>query len=278
MAFCVECGRDGPTLEGLCEVDFRRKHTLVTAAEYMDVVQCAHCAKLQIGSSWMSATLEDVMLDLIPMHARRDPHVSKARYTYDLRPQDERNVAVTVKAVCTVGPWEIVDSFHSRVRVHIGQCPTCSRQKGKFFVGTVQVRAEGRELTDDEVREARGLVERAPTGRDFVSRVEEVRGGLDVRVSTNAFAKRLARDLAKALGGAVASSATLQTQKQGKEQYRATYRVRIAGFREGDTIAWRRGRYRVVSVGETVRLEDPRTGERLRVKVRELKGARVARD
>ena len=278
MPFCVECGRDGPTFEGVCEADFRKTHVLVRAPEAIDVARCVHCGNLHVGNRWFPATIEDVMLDLIAAAVERDPRVTKARYTYDLRPQDERNVAVTVKAMCTVGPWQLLDSFHTRVRVQNGACPTCSKQQGRFFVGTVQVRADGRELTGDEAQEAKALVDRSSSGDEFVSEVEDVRGGFDVRVSSNTFAKRLARDLSKALGGTVGSSATLHTQKEGKDQYRATYVVRLPGFREGDEVRWRRGRYRIVGLGDYVRLENAATGERVRVRARELRSARVVEE
>ncbi len=275
MTFCVECGRDGTTFEGVCEDDFRRKHALLRAPEYIDVVRCVHCGNLQIGDRWIAATVEDVMLELIAANGRAEPPVSKVRYTYDLRPQDERNVAVTVKAMCTVGPWVLLDSFHTRVRIQNGACPTCSKQKGRFFVGTLQVRADGRDLTEEEARQAKAIADRGGSEAEFVSRVEEVRGGLDVKVSSNQFAKRLARDLSRALGGIVGSSATLHTQREGKDQYRATYVVRLPGFRKGDAVQWRRRRYRVVGLGEIVQLEDAATGERVRVRPRELRNARV---
>ncbi len=275
MSFCVECGREGPTIESVCADHFLKKHKLVRAPEYVDLTKCAHCGNLDVGGRWIPAALEDVMLDLIRGAAEKDSHVEKVRYTYDLRPQDPTNVAVTVKAACTVGPWELVDSFHFRVRVHNGMCPTCSKRAGRFFVGTVQVRADGRELTAEEVRRARDLVARSPTGEEFVSRVEDVAGGFDAMVSSNAFAKRLARDLSRQLGGTVGSSATLHTQKEGKDQYRSTYVVRLPGFREGDLLLWRRGKYRVVGLGPSVRLENPETGERVTVRLRELRNARV---
>lgn len=276
MAFCVECGREGPTLEGVCADDFMKKHTLVRTPENIDLTRCAHCGKLHVAGRWIAATLEDVLLDLIAAKAERDPHVGRVRYTYDLRPQDARNVAVTVKASCTVGPWDLVTSFHTRVRIQNGVCPTDSKRAGKFFVGTVQLRADGRALTDREVQRAQELVGRSASGAEFVSRVKDVRGGFDVLVSSNAFAKRLARDLARDLGGSVGSSATLHTQREGRDQYRATYVVRLPAFREGDVIAWRRGRYRVVGLGDPVRLEDAETGKRVTVRLRELKNARVA--
>ncbi len=275
MTFCVECGREGPTFEGVCADDFCRKHVLVRAPETVDLVRCVHGAELLVGGEWVVASVEDVLLDLIAASAERDPKVTKVRYTYEVRPQDERNLAVTVKALCTVGPWELVGSFHTRIRIQNGACPTCSKRQGRFFVGTVQVRADGRELTEEESLKAKTIVDRSGSGDEFVSELEDVRGGFDVRVSSNPFAKRLAQDLSRALGGTLGSSATLHTQREGKDQYRSTYVVRLPGFREGDVLEWRRGRYRVVGLGDAVRLENEATGERVRVRARELRSARV---
>ena len=197
------------------------------------------------------------------------------QYTYDAHPQDDRNLAVTVKATCSVGPWQLLDSFHTRVRIQNGACPTCSKQKGRYFAGTVQVRADGRPLTEAESRRAKELVDRSGSGDEFVSGVEDVRGGFDVKVSSNPFAKRLARDLSRTLGGTVGSSATLHTQREGKDVYRSTYVVRLPGFREGDQVEWRGARYRVVGLGDSVQLEDAATGTRVRVRPRELRTARL---
>jgi len=102
------------------------------------------------------------------------------------------------------------------------------------------------------------------------------KGGFDVKVSSNPFARRLARHLTQELGGAaITSSATLHTQREGREQYRATYLVRLPAFRKGDVVLWRRARYRVVAVGDPVRLEHAETGEMMRVRPRELRTARV---
>ena len=276
MAFCVECGRAGPTLEGLCEDDFRTRHKPVRGPEQIDVERCAHCGKLRIGGRWEDRVLQEALPEIVAEMSVRDRHVTDARFMYDMRAEDSRNFALTVKAACAVGPWEIADSFDTRLRLHEGQCPTCSRQKGKFFVGTVQIRADGRDLTPAETDRAHTIVDRSPSGAEFVSEIRSVRGGFDVKVSSNPFARRLARHLAKELGGAaVTSSATLHTQREGRDQYRVTYLVRLAAFREGDVVLWRRARYRVVAMGDPVRLKHAETGEMMRVRPRELRTARV---
>jgi len=279
MPFCVECGQEGPTLGGVCEDDFRRTHPLVRAPEYVDVERCAHCGRLQLGARWVARSVDDVLPGAIAASAATDPQVSSARYATEVRSRsrDARRAEARTTATCSVGPWELTATFDTHVRIRNAACPTCSRQKGRFFVGTVQVRAEGRPLTDEESHDARRIAAASASGEEFVTELESVRGGVDVRVSSNAFAKRLAAEIAKALGGTVGSSATLHTQREGREQYRATYAVRLFGFRKGDVILWRRSRYRVVGVGDPVRLEDAGTGDRLRVRPRELRAARVVR-
>ena len=277
MPFCVECGREGPTFEGVCADDFRRTHALVRAPEYVDIERCAHCGRVHVGPRWVARSVDEALPGAIAASATTDPHVSSARYATEVRSRTARSAEARTTATCSVGPWELTATFDTRVRIRSGACPTCSRQKGRFFVGTVQVRAEGRPLTDEEAREVQRIAAASPSGEEFLSEVEPVRGGIDLRVSSNAFAKRLAAEIARALGGGVSSSATLHTQREGREQYRATYAVRLLGFRKGDVVLWRRTRYRVVGVGDPVRLENAATGERLRVRPRELRAARVVR-
>lgn len=275
MAFCVECGAEGKTLESLCAKHFVKKHPLIRAPERIHVARCAHCGKLELPKGWVATTVSDAIPVLLAAHTEKDAQVKSTQFTWVSREEDGTNTALTVKALCAVGEWDLVSSFRTKVRVRGGACPACSKQRGNYFVGTVQVRAEGRPLTEEEGGRATRAAERAGSGgEEFVSRIEAVAGGIDVRVSSNAFAKRLARDLAKEYGGTVGSSATLHTQREGREMYRATYVVRIPDYREGDTIRFRGARYRVEALGDPVRLRDVDTGTIARVRVRDLHAAK----
>ncbi|MBI4415471.1 MAG: hypothetical protein HY557_00630, partial [Euryarchaeota archaeon] len=230
---------------------------------------------------WVEREFDDVALDLLAGHVRKDRRVSRVHFTFEPQAEDAKNVRLTVKVACKVGDWDLVESFRTRVRIQKGVCPTCSRQRGKYFVGTVQLRADGRDLAEEEVRRAETIASRLEARRgeeEFVSETEAVRGGVDVKVSTNQFAKKLAQEFAKKFGGTLGSSATLHTQREGKDMYRATYVVRIPAFRVGDVIQWRGARHRVIGLGDSVRLEDLATGAKVSVRSRELRGARVVRE
>ena len=278
MAFCVECGAEGTTLEGLCAKDYAKRHPLVRAPERIHVARCAHCEKLDLPRGWIAATVEEAIPVLLAARATLDPQVKSTQFTWVAREEDGKNFALTVKTRCQVGPdWDLMVSFRTKVRIRGGACPTCSKQRGDYFVGTVQVRAEGRSLTKDEAHRAAQAAEREGTGgEEFVTRIESVRGGIDVLVSTNGYAKRLARELAKEFGGTVGSSATLHTQREGREMYRSTYVVRIPAYRPGDVVRWRGVRYRIEILSDPVRLRNVETGAVTRVRARDLRTAKRA--
>src|SRR5439155_1434754 len=151
------------------------------------------------------------------------------------------------------------------------------KQRGRYYEGILQVRGEDRELAPREVRAARTFVtariDRSEDSEAFVSRIEEVHGGLDFYVSTNALAKGLARDLAGAFGGTVTASPKLFGQRQGREVYRVTALVRLPAFQKGDVVRHKGAVAEVTSVRPFVVLRDLATGESRRFKPKDVRGA-----
>jgi nonsense-mediated mRNA decay protein 3 len=109
----------------------------------------------------------------------------------------------------------------------------CNRRRSNYFEGILQVRAEDRPLTEEERGRLVAFVQDAVARRSakgeevFISRVEDVRGGADVYLSSNTVTRTIARELADAFRGTVGSSPKLFGRKNGKDLYRVTYVVRI---------------------------------------------------
>src|SRR5438445_479225 len=131
--------------------------------------------------------------------------------------------------------------------------------------GVLQVAADAREVRPAEVRAVRTFVtarvDRAGDTDSFVSRIEEVHGGLDFYVSANALGKALARDLSESFGGTVSSSPKLYGQKQGREVYRVTSLVRLGPFHVGDVVRHKGALAEVTSVRPFVVLRNLATGD-----------------
>lgn len=276
--FCVECGREGPTTGGLCPACFARKHPLVNPSPHVDVPRCQNCGSLLIGSAWTRADLEEAVPAILRAKVPPLPPFARVRFTHVARAEDANNFALTVKASASHEGLDLVQAFHTRLRLKPSLCETCAKQRSRYFEGIVQVRAEDRGLTPGELRAVRTFVQArvdraARESSEFLSRVEATHGGLDFYVSSNALGKILARELSSAFGGTVTTSSKLFGQKQGKEVYRVTSLVRLSAFRPGDVVRHKGAVSEVTKVATFLVLRDLASGEERRFRPRDLRGA-----
>jgi len=231
--FCVECGRDGPTVEGLCVDCFRKRNPIVRPPDAIDAVVCVDCGRIETEGGWVRVDLEVAIPTLLRDRVPTDPRATRVTFTHVSRAEDAANFGLAVKAVARVSDVEVVESFRTRLRVKQGLCPTCNRRRSNYYEGILQVRAQERPLTEEERGRLVSFVQSAVAKRStkgeevFVTKVEDVRGGADVYLSSNTVARAIARELADAFRGTVGSSPKLFGRKNGKDLYRVTYVVRV---------------------------------------------------
>ncbi len=277
--FCVECGAEGPVYEGVCASCFAKKHPLVEAPANLDVPRCGQCGAFHFHSGWSRVDIDRAIPRLLAERVRVLSPFVHATFTHEAREEDANNYFLTVAASGRFEDLTQTQDFHVRLRIKPSVCDTCQKQTGRYFEGILQVRADGRDLTPAELRAVRTLVfsrveRRRDEAGDFVSRTEEVHGGLDFYVSTNALGTRLAKEVADALGGAVTASPKLYGERKGKELYRVTTLVRLPAFQVGDVVRKREELSEVLAVRPFVELRDLVTGETRRYKPKDLRGLR----
>jgi nonsense-mediated mRNA decay protein 3 len=126
------------------------------------------------------------------------------------------------------------------VRPEKFKCGSCKKQGSGYFEAVLQVRAEGIEL---------GLEPRE------IASVEEVRGGIDVYLISDAYAQaRVSTYISNGLQ--VIRSSKLHTKRAGKDIYRHFYSIKHPPFSPGDFIRVNDKIYRVIELGKTMKLED----------------------
>src|SRR5437016_11662244 len=264
--FCGDCGTEGPVYEGLCAKCFRKRYPVVQSIELLDVARCESCGSYRLRSGWSKVDRELALPQLLREAMPPLAPYERVGFTQVTRDEDANNLALTVKAVGRFQDLAVVQDFHVRVRIKPSLCDSCQKQRGRYYEGILQVRGEDRELTPWEVDAVRTFVtarvDRSEGAATFVSRVEEVHGGLDFYVSTNALAKGLAREIAGSFGGTVSASPKLFGQKQGKEVYRVTALVRLAAFQKGDVVRHKGSLAEVTSIRPFIVLRDLVTGAR----------------
>ena len=277
--FCVECGAEGPVYQGVCGSCFAKKHPVVEPPANLDVPRCAQCGAFHFRSGWSRVELDLAIPQLLREKVRALPPFEHVTFTHVAREEDANNFFLTVKASGRFEDLRQGQGFHVWLRVKPSVCDTCAKQAGHYYEGILQVRAEDRDLTPAEMRGVRTLVlSRVERGRDeagdFISRTEEIHGGLDFYVSTNALGTRLAKEVAEAFGGSVTASPKLFGQRQGKEIYRVTTLVRLPAFQVGDLVRHKSEVTEVLSLRPFVELRNLATGERRRYKAKDLRGLR----
>jgi len=276
--FCVECGTEGPTFQGLCARCFTKKHAVVEPPPFLDLDRCTSCGSYRFRSGWSRMERELALSRLLRESIPAKPPFERVSFTHVAREEDASNLSLTTKALGRYQELEAVRAFHVRVRIKPSLCETCQKQRGRYYEGILQVRGDGRELTPKEVRAVRTFVaarvDRAREEHAFVSRMEEVHGGLDFYVSTNALGKNLARELSDAFGGTVAASPKLFGQQQGREVYRVTSLVRLPAFQVGDVVRHKEAVAEVMALRPFVMLRDLATGEMRRFKPKDVRNAK----
>ncbi len=276
--FCVECGAEGPTYEGLCAKCFSKKHPVVDPPQFLDIDRCTSCGSYRLGSGWSKMDRDMAISRLLRESVPARAPFQRVTFTHVAREEDTNNLALTVKALGRFEDLEVLRDFRVRARIKPSLCEICQKQKGRYYEGILQVRGDGRELTSREARAVRTFVaarvDRSREPEAFVSRIEEVHGGLDFYVSTNAMGKTLARELADAFGGTMAASPKLFGQKEGREVYRVTSLVRLPAFRPGDVVRHKDLLAEVIAMRPFVLLRDLSTGETRRFKPKDVRSAK----
>ncbi len=283
-ALCFECGSPGAVYEGLCRECYLRGHLFLSVPDYVDIYVCPHCGALKRGERWVD--MEDVG-EAVERAVRDAVEFTHDVVSVDLRvdifEETPSVFRVHVRGVlygrppsCSSEgsePLMVEREADTTVRISNLVCDVCSRKHGNYYESVVQLRGFDRKLSEEEKEEAcaevMDLVD--AMARDnrqvFLSRVEEMHGGLDFYVSTTDAGRKIARHLARERGASVKESAKLAGRKDGRDYYRTTFSVRLPPFGKGDFVVLDRVVYRVEIVSRSrVDMRDLATGEVVRMR------------
>lgn len=275
--FCVECGREGELIGSLCTECYSKKHIQASIPDHVDVTLCAHCSSMETDKGWKDVgsvreAAERAIEKAISLP--KDAKLSELRVK--LAERDERNVEAKVELSITAHGLQFVREISTIVRLKRGSCTECSKQQGNYYEAILQVRGPERSLPEDVMRDVQKLIRdrvaaMRRSSRDvFVSKVDEVKGGLDFYFGTIPAARTLARELQESFCAEFKESSSLWGRRDGKDIYRMTFLVRLPGFSRGDVVSTGGKDYYVRSMSRgVVHGIDMRTGEERPLKVKD---------
>ena len=256
--FCVKCGEeDVETINGLCLNCFLDGRKLISMPHHVDLMRCANCEEFSVDDQWVRKSLDQAVEDIALTTLSVIPEGRVASVGVMVEKQEDKTFVVHVQADVDVNGVIATDEDSVIVRLKNTVCKRCSRQLGSYYESIIQVRTGEKTLDDDlrdeVVRSVRSSVEtQSKTNRSlFISKVQEVPGGVDIYLSSISLGKTLTRELSESYGAEVKESSSLVgVSSDGQEVYRVTFLLRLPMYHVGDVILFKERPYKLTAVNK----------------------------
>jgi nonsense-mediated mRNA decay protein 3 len=255
--FCVECGKDEPIFRnGVC-LSCYLKHTQFTKGPtIMDITMCSRCSSYKQKNTWVQGSFDDILKRHISDAFSISPELKNVTIQTQCKEQD-RVLHCTVSLSGFIGDEPITEHHPLTVRIRRNTCDVCSRESGGYYEAIIQIRAEKRTFSKDELKILRttvgslvGQLQKSGKRGLFITDFDETRQGLDFFLSEKTTAFSIAKKIQEQFGGEFKQSAATAGMKDSKQVYRMTYLVRIPAYRKGDFFSYAASYFLIVSLHE----------------------------
>lgn len=203
--FCPKCGREWKG--GLCVDCYLKDNPISLKPVEIKVCDCGMFSNRGLWTGDVLSNLGSLVSGKLHV-----PHHIKLK-SVDVVPLGGKRrlkVKVTVRGDYAGEAFETV--FESNVPILKVTCPSCAKLSGGYFEAILQVRTPKIKLEFKS---------------EMVSNVEKVRGGYDVYMTSNSYARGLATQFRRR-GFKVTSSPKLFGKKDGRDVYRVSYSIKDA--------------------------------------------------
>ncbi|MFB6139877.1 MAG: 60S ribosomal export protein NMD3 [Halosimplex sp.] len=262
--FCPRCGDEldadldarpsAPGADGsragdsvLCDACYFEAFDLVDAPDRIDVRVCSQCGAVHRGNRWVDVGAQDYTdIAVEEVSEALGVHLDATDVSWEVAPEqvDQNNIRMHCQFSGIVRGTLVSEEVVVPVKIARQTCDRCGRIAGGSYAAIVQIRADERTPTDEEMERARETAESFVEAREatgdrnaFVTEVKEVDEGLDMKISTNQLGQGIAKRITDQLGGSFEDYETLVTEDgDGNEVYRVTFAVRLPRYRPGEVI------------------------------------------
>lgn len=269
--FCPKCGKDTDIFyDNVCRQCFIGDKKLIECSAVLYSKICPKCGSVFKKGKWSlkeneSGIIVDCVKDALKLHKK----ARNIELTISPKQLDYSRYNVHIDAKAEIKGAPIHASQDVEVRISWETCDTCSRISGGYFEGIVQIRAEKRVPTKEELESCKNIAEdvaiRAREKGDrlaFIAKTEKLDEGADLYVGSIKLGRQICRAIIEVFGGKFTESPKLVGQKNGEDLYRITFALRLPEFVRGDIISVDDKVIEVQSCGKRVSGIDLETGKR----------------
>jgi 60S ribosomal export protein NMD3 len=246
--FCVQCGRsDEKLFNGFCKSCFIKKSRLITFPREIVLTVCAHCGSTLKEGKWKETNIpeEKYLYKILTEHLTVNDLAEEVEIS--LKPVSK--VGSTTECLVTVTGKvlgkKIVQEYYINFKTQKTVCVYCSKYISGYYEAVIQIRADKRFPSPEEVQNIDDLIIKAldkisRTNRmAYVSERIELKEGVDYYIGSYKVAKKLVNVIKEFHGGLVRESPKLMGRdRSGKNLYRIWVSLRLPYFQKGDIIRY----------------------------------------
>lgn len=264
---CAVCGKE--IEEGtICTKCYLEGNEVIWVDDIIRLTRCPRCGFFKLSGKWRDVNYDDALTDAIYSSLRVHPDLE----VHDVEISGEEG-RYLLRISGEMWGEEVSVERYIEVRTQSEVCLRCSREAGSYYESIVQVRAEDRDIEEDEFRVVRAIVEEVlykerENMKAFVSKIVERKEGIDYYIGDRNIGRKISRRIAEELGGRITESKKLTGRIDGRDIFRFTYSVRLPAYRKGDVVEengkvavvtnQRLGKGVAVESGETLNLKNPK--------------------
>ena len=240
--YCVECGAEEKIYGKVCLDCLLKNRELVTTPSHLRVTVCGDCGAILKGANWQNQPIEVIVEELLAARIDTDNIVEAVDLLIPALDYETAEKRIEAVAKLRIGDAVLDYPIKFMLRTNNSVCDMCSRQMGNYYEAIIQVRAEGREPTPEELESSTNLIMsksdemRRSDRQAFVTKVSEVKGGIDYYLGSAQSARGISRQLQDMHAAAFSETSTQAGHKDGKETFRNTFLIRLPRFKKGDVV------------------------------------------
>ncbi|TFH01119.1 MAG: hypothetical protein E4H14_18915, partial [Candidatus Thorarchaeota archaeon] len=248
---CYLCGKEA-VVDGLCNKCYDEQHPLIEVSTPIPLIACKKCGSVKVPGGWnkiyignMTAEeLTEAQMDII---LEQEIKLFYKELTLSIEEVNKLDRVTHLIVTATGTSHESIpphdEEYPVEIRFRYGTCDTCGMMSGGYYEAILQMRADGREISDAKKRELTERVTEMTVARyksddkAFISLVDDNKFGIDYYIGSENLAKDLADDFeGRYIAERKENFKLVGEDKTGKKKYRVTILVRLPRFSSGDFV------------------------------------------
>jgi nonsense-mediated mRNA decay protein 3 len=245
------CGNKS-VVDGLCSECYNEQHPLIEVPTPITLQVCKKCGAVKVPGGWMKISAGELSQDevtdrQIETVLQQEIKLFGKDITLSLEEEKKLDRVSHLTVIATGKSHENLpehDEPHPvEIRFRYGTCDTCGMMSGGYYEAILQIRADGREISDSEKSDFTQIVTDMTVSKyksddkAFVTLIDDTKYGIDYYIGSEHLAKALGDEFeTRYIAERKENYKLVGEDKTGKKKFRITILIRLPRFSIGDFV------------------------------------------